>query len=286
MTKPVAKSMTAPPSGPALVTRPLRCALSIATSDSGSGAGLQADLKTFAAHGVYGLSVLSAVTAQNTREVSALSCLDPEMVTAQLRAIYDDFEVAAIKIGLLGNAANTGRVADFLRERYRRTPLVLDPVMVSTSGHSFLPREAILALKELMALATLVTPNRAEAEVLSGRSIEGPEDRRAAAEIILRTGARWVLIKGGHSRDQTADDYLLGSEGERLFPGVRVDTINDHGTGCTLSSAICANLALGLDLAEAVGRAKDYVTEGLRQSIRLGHGPGPLNHFHQFYRFD
>lgn len=265
---------------------PLRCALSIATSDSGSGAGLQADLKTFAAHRVYGLSVLSAITAQNTTAVTALGCLDPDLVTAQLQAIYDDIPVAAIKIGLLGNAANTGRVAEFLSRNYAGTPLVLDPVMVSTSGHSFLPREAILALKELMALATLVTPNLPEAEALAGGPISGPEDLRAAARAILETGASYVLIKGGHGQGPSADDYLLGPEGESWFAGPRVATINNHGTGCTLSSAICANLALGLDLAGAVRRAKDYVTEGLRQSINLGRGPGPLNHFHPYYHFE
>lgn len=267
-------------------SQPLRCALSIATSDSGSGAGIQADLKTFAAHRVYGLSVLSAVTAQNTREVTALGSLDPDLVTAQLQAIYDDIPVAAIKIGLLGNAANTGRVFDFLARKYAGTPLVLDPVMVSTSGHSFLAREAVEALKKLMALATLVTPNLPEAEALAGGPIKSRDDLRAAAREILDTGTRYVLIKGGHGQGQSADDFLLGPEGEKWFPGPRVDTINNHGTGCTLSSAICANLALGRELNEAVRLAKDYVTEGLRQSIKLGLGPGPLNHFHRYYHFE
>jgi phosphomethylpyrimidine kinase len=264
---------------------PLRCALSIATSDSGSGAGIQADLKTFAAHRVYGLSVLSAVTAQNTMAVTALGCLEPDLVSAQLQAIYDDIPVAAIKIGLLGSAANTDRVAEFLSRNYAGTALVLDPVMVSTSGHTFLAREAVLALKELMALATVVTPNLPEAEALAGGPITGPEDLRAAARTILGTGTKYVLIKGGHGQGPSADDFLLGPEGEYWFPGPRVDTINNHGTGCTLSSAICANLALGLELKEAIRLAKDYVTEGLRQSIKLGHGPGPLNHFHPYYHF-
>lgn len=267
-------------------SQPLRCALSIATSDSGSGAGIQADLKTFAAHQVYGLSVLSAITAQNTREVTALGCLDPDLVTAQLQAIYDDIPVAAIKIGLLGNAVNTGRVLDFLTRKYADTPLVLDPVMVSTSGHSFLAREAVEALKKLMALATLITPNLPEAEALAGGPINSRNDLRAAARMLLGTGAKYVLIKGGHGQGRSADDFLLGPEGEKWFQGPRVETINNHGTGCTLSSAICANLALGLDLDEAIGRAKDYVTEGLRQSIKLGRGPGPLNHFHRYYHFE
>lgn len=271
---------------PDIPSQPLRCALSIATSDSGSGAGIQADLKTFAAHRVYGLSVLSAITAQNTREVTALGCLDPDLVTAQLQAIYDDIPVAAIKIGLLGNAANTGRVFDFLVRKYAGIPLVLDPVMVSTSGHSFLAREAVEALKKLMALATLVTPNLPEAEALAGGPIKSRDDLRAAARTILDTGTRYVLIKGGHNQGESADDFLLGPEGEKWFTGPRVETINNHGTGCTLSSAICANLALGQDLDVAIRLAKDYVTEGLRQSIKLGQGPGPLNHFHHYYHFE
>ena len=276
----------APPWAAKIPSLPLKCALSIATSDSGSGAGLQADLKTFAAHRVYGLSVLSAVTAQNTLAVTAQDCLDPQMVTAQMQAIYDDIPVVAIKIGLLGNAANTGRVADFINRNWAGIPVILDPVMVSSSGHTFLAREAVAALKELMALAMVVTPNLPEAEALAGRPIRGHDQLREAARVILKTGARHVLIKGGHGHDQTSDDFLLGPEGENWFRGSRVATLNNHGTGCTLSSAICANLALGLSLNLAVKKAKDYVTEGLRQSISLGHGPGPLNHFYQHYHFE
>ena len=265
---------------------PLKCALTIATSDSGAGAGIQADLKTFAAHKVYGLSVISAVTAQNTRAVTAIECLSPELVTAQLAAIHDDFEVSAIKIGLLGDAANTFQVRDFLAEKYAETPVVVDPVMVSTSGHTFLPPEAVEALKSLMAGATLATPNLMEAEALSGLTIRSRADRTAAARVILDGGAKNVLVKGGHGQEPEADDLLLGTAGEIWFPGPRVMTPNTHGTGCTLSSAICANLALGLELPEAVGRAKEYVTLGLRHSISPGLGPGPLNHFHSYYNFE
>ena len=265
---------------------PLKCALTIATSDSGAGAGIQADLKTFAAHRVYGLSVLSAVTAQNTRAVTGLECLSPDLVTAQLAAIYDDFPVSAIKIGLLGDAANTARVRDFLAGNYAGIPVVVDPVMVSTSGHTFLPPEAVAALKGLMAQAALVTPNLMEAEVLSGRTISSRADRLAAARVILEGGARNVLVKGGHGQGPEADDLLVGAEGEIWFEGPRVDTPNTHGTGCTLSSAICANLASGLTLPAAVERAKDYVTEGLRHSLAPGRGPGPLNHFHAYYNFE
>ena len=265
---------------------PLKHALTIATSDSGAGAGIQADLKTFAAHQVYGLSVLSAVTAQNTTAVTALECLSPGVLTAQLRAIHDDIPVEGIKIGLLGNVENTEAVAEFLAAKFPGVPLVVDPVMVSTSGHTFLPPEAIEALKKLMALATVITPNLPEASTLWGRPITGPEERLTAGRALLATGAKNVLIKGGHGRAPEADDLLVGEDGEIWFRGLRIDTPNTHGTGCTLSSAICANLASGLTLKESVGLAKEYVAEGLRRSINLGHGPGPLNHFHRYYHFD
>lgn len=264
---------------------PLKHALTIATSDSGAGAGVQADLKTFAAHGVYGLSVLSAVTAQNTTSVAALECLTPETVTAQLRAIRDDIPVEGIKIGLLGSVENTDAVTAFLSAEFSGVPLVVDPVMVSTSGHTFLPPESVSALKKLMARATLITPNLPEASVLWGRPITGPEERLEAGRALLALGAKNVLIKGGHGHGPEADDLLTGEEGEIWFRGPRVDTPNTHGTGCTLSSAVCANLASGLTLKEAVDQAKQYVTEGLRRSISLGRGPGPLNHFHRYYHF-
>jgi len=265
---------------------PLKHALTIATSDSGAGAGIQADLKTFAAHRVYGLSVLSAVTAQNTTAVTALECLTPAAVTAQMQAIYDDIPVEGIKIGLLGNAENTAAVTEFLAANFPQVPLVVDPVMVSTSGHAFLPPDAIEALKKLMALATVITPNLPEAATLWGRPIAGPEEQLAAGRALLALGAKNVLVKGGHGQAPEANDLLVGQEGEIWFRGPRIKTPNTHGTGCTLSSAICANLASGLTLKEAVRLAKEYVAEGLRRSISLGHGPGPLNHFHQYYHFD
>jgi hydroxymethylpyrimidine/phosphomethylpyrimidine kinase len=262
---------------------PLRCVLTIATSDSGAGAGLQADLKTFAALKVYGLSAVSAVTAQNSLAVTALECLSPAMVRAQLLALDDDFPIGAIKIGLLGNAANTRIVADFLREKYERGPVVLDPVMVSASGHRFLPPEAVEALKELMKLATVVTPNLPEAGVLSGLEIKSDEERLKAAEKLLALGAGSVLIKGGHGRGEAADDLLWGPDGPLWIRGPRIYTPNTHGTGCTLSSALAAYLAKGRSLPEAASLAKDYVTLGLRHSLKPGRGPGPLNHFHQYY---
>ena len=266
-------------------TTPLIRALTIATSDSGAGAGIQADLKTFAAHKVYGLSVLSAVSAQNTVAVTALECLSPSMVQAQLQAIYDDLPPAAIKIGLLGNAENTEIVTDFLK-RHSGQPVVLDPVMVSTSGHTFLSEQAVISLKKLMALATVVTPNIFEAEALAAMSIKSSEDRIKAAQAILTFGPQQVLIKGGHGSGPQADDLLFGPSGATWFSIPRVETRNDHGTGCSLSSAICANLARGFDLPTATRRAKEYVTDGLKYSLNPGKGPGPLNHFHEYYRFD
>lgn len=271
---------------PLIPTVPLIRALTIATSDSGAGAGIQADLKTFAAHGVYGLSVLSAVSAQNSVAVTALECLSPALVLAQLEAVYDDLPPAAVKIGLLGDAVNTTVVASFLSSRNKNLPVVLDPVMVSTSGHVFLDPEAVEALKQLMCLVTVVTPNLREAVFLSGMTIKSPQDKVRAAEIIKGLGANQVLIKGGHGSGPEADDLLYGPQGETWFRATRVDTSNDHGTGCTLSSAICANLALGLELHEAVGLAKKYVTEALKHSFKPGRGPGPLNHFHRYYNFE
>lgn len=265
---------------------PLKCALTIATSDSGGGAGIEADLKTFAAHGVYGFCALSAVTAQNTTAVTALECLSPAMVTAQLQALYDDFQIEAIKIGLLGNAANTIAVVEFIRDKLPQTPLVLDPVMVSTSGHTFLAPDAIEALSELMALATLVTPNLPEAKVLAAQPIDDEWQRiEAAHKILAKTSAAHVLIKGGHGHGPEARDLLYAPGLEKWYDSPRIDTPNTHGTGCTLSSAVCANLALGFELPEAVERAKGYVTEALRHSLTLGHGPGPLNHFFPFYNY-
>jgi hydroxymethylpyrimidine/phosphomethylpyrimidine kinase len=192
-----------------------------------------------------------------------------------------------VKIGLLGNAENTLAVADFLAARLSGVPIVVDPVMVSASGHAFLPPEAVAALKKLLPLATLITPNLPEAEVLTGLSLDGGDEARlrGARRLLAETGARNVLLKGGHSLSQAADDLLAGPEGEIWFRGPRIATENSHGTGCTLSSAICAGLAQGRPLAEAVGRAKTYVTEGLRHSYRLGAGPGPLHHFHEFHRY-
>lgn len=264
---------------------PLRHALTIASSDSGAGAGIQADLKTFAAHRVYGLSAISGITAQNTVEVTDVAFVSASNLRAQLKAIYDDIPVEAIKIGLIGSAANTEAAASFLAEHWAQLPIVLDPVMVSTSGHVFLAPEAVEALKKLIPLALVLTPNLREAEALTGLSINNRDEARRAAEKLLALGAKNVLIKGGHSEGDHCDDLLWGSEGEQWLTGPRLDSPNTHGTGCTLSSALAANLALGFDLPQAARRAKDYVTDALRQGLSLGRGPGPLHHFYAYYRF-
>jgi len=266
---------------------PLKCALIISASDSGGGAGLEADLKTLSAHGVFGCCVVSAVTAQNSLTVTAMECLSPTLVTAQLKAVADDFPIAAIKIGLLGSVANTLAVADFLAAFFSLIPTVIDPVMVSAQGYNFLPPEAMAALRQLLPLATIATPNIPEAGALcGGRTLQTPTEQAAAArELLVQTKAKNILVKGGHGQSQGADDFLAGAIGEIWFPGERVKTLNTHGTGCTLSSAICANLALGLELPQAISLAKDYVTQGLHQSFQPGHGPGPLNHFHTYYRY-
>jgi hydroxymethylpyrimidine/phosphomethylpyrimidine kinase len=270
---------------------PLRTALTIASSDSGGGAGIQADLKTFSALGVYGLCALSSVTAQNTLEVVGSESLSPELLIGQLRALFKDFKVDAIKIGLIGNAPNAKALYGFLREFAQKIQIVLDPVMTSASGHSFLDADATLALKELIPLGTVLTPNKFEAETLTGLKINSFEDALLAGKAILRDlKPKSVLIKGGHFKDSPySEDVLL--EGEepikvRIFSLPRIHTSSDHGTGCTLSSAIAAFLALGFSLSEAVSEAKIYVARAMERGLPLGKGRGPLHHFHAFYDYD
>ncbi|MCL2755124.1 MAG: bifunctional hydroxymethylpyrimidine kinase/phosphomethylpyrimidine kinase [Oscillospiraceae bacterium] len=239
--------------------------LTIAGSDPSGGAGIQADLKTFAAHGVYGMSVLTALTAQNTRGVSGVHAVPPEFVAAQLEAVLSDIRPDAVKIGMVANAAIVAVIAESL-ERYKLENIVVDPVMVATSGDSLLEDAAVDAIiARLFPLATLITPNIPEAKRL-GRALEGYT----------------VLLKGGHdfnNRDN-ADDVLHMNTEQIVFPGKRIDTRNTHGTGCTLSSAIACNLAKQMPLETAVQAAKDYVTRALTAAaaLELGGGNGPLWH--------
>ena len=258
--------------------RRLKTALTIAGSDSGGGAGIQADLKTFTAFGVYGMTVITSVTAQNTLGVLEIHDLPAAFVSRQLEAVLSDLPVDAAKTGMLSNADIVRGVAARLREQEVKN-LVVDPVMVAKSGHRLLREEALKALRdELLPLASVVTPNLPEAEVLTGRKISGPEEMRRAAESIRTLGPAHVLIKGGHLQGRAVDILFDGSDFTELLAD-RVSTRHTHGTGCTLSAAIAALLATGLTVTEAVIVAKDFITRAIREAPGLGHGHGPLNHF-------
>ena len=253
-------------------------ALTIAGSDSGGGAGIQADLKTFAALDVYGTSAITAITAQNTCGVSAVQGIDPDVVAAQIRAVVADIGVGAAKTGMLFSAEIIQAVALTVRSLGLQ-PLVVDPVMVATSGDRLLQREAEESMRRAMLpLATVVTPNLAETEVLVGRKVASLDEMRTAAEEIVAGGARAVVVKGGHAITQATDVFYDGSHMELLQSEV-VATSNTHGTGCTFSAAICAYLARGAELLEAVRRAKTYITGALHHSLTIGQGSGPVGHF-------
>jgi hydroxymethylpyrimidine kinase/phosphomethylpyrimidine kinase len=258
-------------------------ALTIAGSDSGGGAGAQADLKTFAAHGVHGACALTAVTAQNSAEVRGVVALEPAFVRLQVETVLDDLDVRAVKTGMLANAAVVAEVAKMAGDG-RLPQLVVDPVLVTSSGHPLLEPDGVTAYLELLLPhATVVTPNLREAAVLGGTTVEelaDPGARVEVAEKIRATGPRWVVVKGGHLAD-SADDVVAGPEGVLVLEGTRVASGNDHGTGCTLSAATAANLALGLGVPEALRSAKAFVTRALQGAAgwRLGSGHGPLDHF-------
>ena len=265
-----------------MTNREIRSVLTIAGSDSGAGAGIQADLKTFAALGVYGTTAITAVTAQNTVGVTGVASLSSEFVTAQIEAVAGDIVIHATKTGMLGNAAIVEAVAAAVSE-LDLPLLVVDPVMVAKSGDRLLDDEGIEALKtELLPRALIVTPNIPEAEILSGRQITSLEQARAAAVEIHRMGGPAVLIKGGHGEGDTIVDLLYG--GGDQFTEIstsRIDSKNTHGTGCTFSAAIAAYLALGSPLLDAVVQAQSYVRNAIEHALELGHGHGPLDHFWQ-----
>jgi hydroxymethylpyrimidine/phosphomethylpyrimidine kinase len=256
----------------------MRVALTIAGSDSGGGAGIQADLKTFAAFGVFGTSVITALTAQNTLGVRAVADVEPAFVRAQLDAISEDFAVAGAKTGMLARRPIIETVATHLRNRRLRN-LVVDPVMVAASGDVLLAPDAVAAMRELMLpLATLLTPNVHEAEILSGLAIEDVPAMHRAARTLVELGARAVLVKGGRFGGPTSVDVLCNVGTMREFSAPRVAVSRAHGTGCTLSAAIAAALAQGLHLEDAIQTAKHYVTRALATAERVGHGATPLNH--------
>ena len=254
-------------------------AMTIAGSDSGGGAGIQADLKTFAALGVYGTSVLTAITAQNTVGVTGVHEIPVDMVAAQIEAVVTDIGADAVKTGMLSSTEIIETVAREL-DRLRVGPLVVDPVMVAKSGDRLLREDAVEAMRRrLLPLATVVTPNIPEAETLADMKITSGADARRAAETIVGHGARAVVVKGGHLSGPPVDLFYDGRAFHELN-AARIETRNTHGTGCTFASAIAAGLAKGLDLLEAVELAKEYVTEAIKRSFEIGQGHGPLNHFY------
>lgn len=256
--------------------------LTIAGSDSGGGAGIQADLKTFAAHGVYGMSVITAVTAQNTLTVRAVQDIDPEIIDAQIDAVFEDIGVDGVKVGMLSRVETIRVVVE--RLRFWKPPhLVVDPVMFTKNRHPLLAPEAVdFLLKELLPLADLVTPNIPEAEHLVGRSISTPEEMEEAAREIGAMGVPALLIKGGALKKGAAIDILFEQGKIEWLSSERSDPRHTHGTGCTLSSAIAANLALGLPIGEAVRRGKEYISEAIRRAFPLGGGVGPVHHFYKW----
>lgn len=257
--------------------------LTIAGSDCSGGAGIQADLKTFSAHGVFGMSVITAVTAQNTQGVFAVEDISREVIAKQIEAIFDDIEVDGVKIGMVSQVQTIEVIAEQLRH-YSPKTVVLDPVMVSKSGYHLLNPEAEATLvKELLPIATIVTPNIPEAEVMTNMSIHTLKQMEDSAKAIYQMGATNVLLKGGHLENEATDILYDGREFS-YFSSMRIATKNTHGTGCTLSSAITANLALGYTLNQAVLRAKEYITIAIEHSLSIGKGVGPTHHFYTLYK--
>ncbi|OZG67330.1 bifunctional hydroxymethylpyrimidine kinase/phosphomethylpyrimidine kinase [Bifidobacterium eulemuris] len=260
------------------MTTTLPAVLTIAGSDSSGGAGVQADLKTMLANGVFGMSAITALTAQNTTGVRSVQDTEPGILADQIDAVFEDIRPVAVKIGMVSNPALTAVIADRLAAHHAAN-VVLDPVMVATSGARLISDDAIDALTDaLFPLATVITPNIPEAEALTDALITTPEDMEAAG---LRLATRYgcaALVKGGHGTNDASDVLVEPGGTATWFEGVRIDNPNTHGTGCTLSSAIASNLAKGLPLPLAVQSAKDYLTGALRAMLDLGHGSGPMDH--------
>jgi hydroxymethylpyrimidine/phosphomethylpyrimidine kinase len=255
----------------------LRTALTIAGSDSGGGAGIQADLKTFAAHGVFGTSAVTAITAQNTLGVQAWEAVSTALVVRQIESVLGDIGADAIKIGMLANAAIVGAVARTVSASAR--PIVVDPVMIAKGGDRLLEAAAVSAMKsELLGLAHIVTPNLPEAEVLADMSIRSPDDMLRAGERIRALGPDVVLVKGGHAEGAESIDVAVTAGGSFEVRGPRLPGRHTHGTGCTLSSAIAANLALGLADEAAIRAAREYLEGAIRHAPQIGGGHGPLDH--------
>ena len=257
--------------------------LTIAGSDCSGGAGIQADLKTFAAHGVYGMSVIVSVVAENTCGVMDLQDIRADIIEKQIDAVFEDIEVDAVKVGMLSGRACMEVVNKKLIE-YKPPNVVIDPVMLAKGGFALMQENSLnYFIKELIPKAYLLTPNIPEAEAMVKKSINSQEDIQKAAETIHKMGAANVLIKGGH-REGAAEDVLFDGSNFYTFNTKRIKTKNTHGTGCTLSSAIASNLALGKNCREAVNAAKEYITMAIEHSLEIGKGNGPTNHFYRLYR--
>ena len=257
--------------------------MTIAGSDCSGGAGIQADLKTFAAHGAYGMSVIVSVVAENTSRVLSIQDIMPKIIADQIDAVFEDIEVDGVKIGMLSGVEQMKIVAEKLRY-YRPHGMVLDPVMVAKGGCALMHPDALETLKkELLPLAFVLTPNIPEAEAITGMKIQTVEDRKAAAVCMEHMGSKNVLIKGGHLQGD-AEDILFDGKVFYSFKTERIQTKNTHGTGCTLSSAIAANLANGMDVPGAVQAAKDYITTAIQHALPIGKGHGPTNHFYTLYK--
>ncbi|MFP4661532.1 MAG: bifunctional hydroxymethylpyrimidine kinase/phosphomethylpyrimidine kinase [Halanaerobiales bacterium] len=274
----------------------LKKALTIAGSDSGGGAGIQADLKTFSALGVYGMSVITSVTAQNTTGVTAVEDISAEVVGKQIDAVFSDIEVDAVKIGMVSNSDIIEIIAEKLK-KWEVSNIVLDPVMISESGSYLLQKDARQALiNDLFPLVDLVTPNLYEAAALLEREIVTIEDMEEAAVDLFEFGSKAVLVKGGHLENKKTDisgrakkvpsravDIYYDGESIHRYEADRIETRNTHGTGCTYSSAIASYLAFGFELKEAIKKAKKYITAAIKYSIDIGEGPGPTNHFYKLW---
>lgn len=265
-------------------------ALTIAGSDSGGGAGIQADLKSFSANGVYGASVITALTAQNTVGVSAIHDVPVDFIHAQMDAVFSDLDIRAVKVGMLATTPIINAIAEGL-EKWQARNVVIDPVMVTTSGDPLIADDAVDTLKtRLLPLADLVTPNLHEAARLAhGQLAANANEMRGQARAILAAGARAVLVKGGHNPreadENESNDLLLHAGGQEIFPAERIKTENTHGTGCSLSSAIAANLAGEMDMPDAIRAAKQWLTGAIAASgeLAVGKGRGPVNHFHNLW---
>ncbi len=260
----------------------LKKALTIAGSDCSGGAGVQADLKTFSAHGVFGMSVIVSVVAENTCRVIGIQNITPDMIKKQIDAVFEDIEPDAVKVGMLSSPECMATVSEKLKQ-YKPENVVIDPVMYAKNGCPLMEEDSVgFFIKEVLPLAFLLTPNIPEAEKISGMEIKNTNDMKTACRIISEKGSKNILIKGGHSIGD-AEDILFDGKDFFSFKSKRINTKNTHGTGCTLSSAIASNLALSINMADSVSLAKEYITGAIEHSLEIGKGHGPTNHFYKFY---